>query len=138
MSTDKKSGFHWYTAAWHVGSSARAHTASLSHLSSGGSGNPLNSNTDWYAEGLRLGTSADVGHEDSSLADLSSRLQRAIAYVWQSFRNLLSVSDELRLWQTVDSSGDVLWNAYDPKTNHYVQGLTEQNMRIWIDKRYAR
>jgi hypothetical protein len=138
MKIDNKSGFHWYTAAWRFGAAAHAHTASSSPNQSRRLENTSAMDTDWYVKGLQLGTSADMESDDMSLAHVRREACRAIAHTWQSLRNLLSVSDEPRLWQTTDSQGDILWNAYDPKTNHYVEGLTEQNMRIWLEERYAR
>lgn len=137
MKRDNKTGLHWYTAGWHFGSIAHAHNASPSHNQSGLK-NASGLDTDWYVKGLQLGTSTNLDSENSSLTSLGTQTRRAIAHIWQAIAAFLSVSDDPRLWQTKSASGDILWNAYDPKTNCHAEGLTEQDMRIWLEERYAR
>lgn len=138
MKFNKKSGLHWYVAAWHFGTAADPHTASSSHDPSHPLGNAGDRDTDWYVKGLQLGTSTDLGAEEPDWVRLGRSIKGAIARAWASIAKFVSVSDEPRLWKTVSANGETLWNAYDPKTNHYVEGMTEQNMRIWLEERYTR
>ncbi|MDF0556923.1 hypothetical protein [Kamptonema sp. UHCC 0994] len=44
--------------------------------------------------------------------------------------------DEFRIWQTSDRYGNTLWHAYDPATGRSTSVATEEEMRVWIEKRY--
>jgi hypothetical protein len=49
--------------------------------------------------------------------------------------SLLRQPAELQVWQEHDSAGNLSWSAYHPVTKCSVYGLSEAEMRIWIEQR---
>ncbi len=45
-------------------------------------------------------------------------------------------SNELRIWQSCDRSGTTWWHVYDPITGKHSSVASEEELRIWIEKRY--
>lgn len=42
---------------------------------------------------------------------------------------------ETRVWKEYDREGNVCWSAYNPVTRQSVYGISETEMRIWIERR---
>ncbi|WOB43814.1 hypothetical protein HNI00_12095 [Thermoleptolyngbya oregonensis NK1-22] len=57
--------------------------------------------------------------------------------LWERAIAALDVSDEPRVWRSQDGHGDVLWNAYDPKTGKSVNCVSEADLRVWLEARYS-
>ncbi|GAB4142620.1 MAG: hypothetical protein Fur0046_19250 [Cyanobacteria bacterium J069] len=56
--------------------------------------------------------------------------------LWQMAIARLDVSGEPHVWQTRNAQGDVLWNAYDPKTGKAVSKASDTDLRTWLEGRY--
>ncbi|WOB41721.1 hypothetical protein HNI00_08335 [Thermoleptolyngbya oregonensis NK1-22] len=56
---------------------------------------------------------------------------------WQGFVRWLTQAPELRVWQTRYASGQVDWHAYDPERDRHFSTDSEDEMRRWIEARYA-
>jgi hypothetical protein len=54
--------------------------------------------------------------------------------IWSHLKHYLLQSCEPHLWQEYSSTGLLWWCAYDPKTQQSVYGLTETEMRRWLDQ----
>lgn len=57
---------------------------------------------------------------------------------WQRWLNRLIQKNELRVWQTCDRHGNVLWHAFDPLTEEAVTCGSEEAIRVWVEKHYYR
>lgn len=57
--------------------------------------------------------------------------------ILQPFIQNLIAGDQPRVWQ-VRQSGKLYWNAYDPVSQCRVEGLSESEMRAWLEHRYNR
>ncbi|MBF2037024.1 MAG: hypothetical protein IGR92_16500 [Leptolyngbyaceae cyanobacterium T60_A2020_046] len=71
-----------------------------------------------------------------SAASLGNTCQRTAKNVWQWAIAHLSTSNEPHTWQSYDKNGNVLWNAYDPRTGQCVSKASVTELRIWLEKRY--
>lgn len=61
-------------------------------------------------------------------AKLQDAWQRAVAY--------LSTSSEPHVWRSQDSTGQVIWNAYDPLTRRSIERVSMNEVRVWLEERY--
>jgi len=48
----------------------------------------------------------------------------------------LSVSSEPHVWQTQNDAGQMVWSAYDPSNGRAIHGVSESEMRIWLEERH--
>jgi len=134
MKTTIKSGLQWYDVAWRLGTTAHQPKvdSSVSHEISNSSNT---SEIDWYVKGWHLGTQADLNAKSKDRWTIDG-VKSEIAHLWGAIASFLSVSYEPHLWKTTDSTGQVTWNAYDPKTGRSAQYLSEHEMRVWLEERY--
>lgn len=65
-----------------------------------------------------------------------SLLLSALNSILQCLSSLVISNDELKIWQTRDWQGQIWWHAFDPKTGHSTYVATEDEMRVWLEKRY--
>jgi len=52
------------------------------------------------------------------------------------FVNALASPTEPKIWQKKDAHGNMIWQIYDPATGYQARFDTEQEVRIWLEKRY--
>lgn len=45
-------------------------------------------------------------------------------------------SSEPHIWTTEDAQGHTHWKAFDPATNQFVDWLSEEELRVWLEKRH--
>lgn len=64
-------------------------------------------------------------------------LGRAVDDLVGSVLRTLTSSSEPRVWQTQDLSGQMFWNATDPVTGQSIKSVSADELRIWIEERYA-
>lgn len=64
-------------------------------------------------------------------------------YFWTKLKKLgyfvreyLIDSAQLRVWHSCDSEGKIWWSAYDPNTKQFIDRVSEEQIRIWIEQRY--
>lgn len=71
-------------------------------------------------------------------ADRWSRLSgvSALKTLWERVASNLSGGSNLRIWQTLDPSGRVLWNVFDSKSDRTATLLSEDDVRAWIEESY--
>ena len=62
--------------------------------------------------------------------------RQLLSNIWHGLCRSFMVSQELKVWRTGDARGRIWWNAYDYKTGQSISYLNEDQMRIWIEKRY--
>ncbi|MDX2243703.1 MAG: hypothetical protein NW224_23730 [Leptolyngbyaceae cyanobacterium bins.302] len=53
----------------------------------------------------------------------------------RSLLSQLHQSTELQVWQEFDQAEHCFWNAYDPITQRSIYGISEAEMRVWIEQR---
>ncbi|MBD2459507.1 hypothetical protein H6G89_00480 [Oscillatoria sp. FACHB-1407] len=51
---------------------------------------------------------------------------------------LLTCSSEPHVWQERDRHGNLTWRIYEPSTNRSATFASEEEVRIWLEKRYYR
>ncbi|MGJ3248472.1 MAG: hypothetical protein ACFE0I_20615 [Elainellaceae cyanobacterium] len=56
--------------------------------------------------------------------------------LWQRVAAHLSVSSEPHVWQTQNDAGQTVWSAYDPSNGREIHGVSESEMRIWLEERH--
>jgi len=57
--------------------------------------------------------------------------------LWTKFVSFLTPpTSEPRVWCSQDDQGNCYWNAYDPLSNNSIRGVSEDNLRIWLEDRY--
>ncbi len=62
-------------------------------------------------------------------------LRSTLSLIWNTL--FTSVSDEPRIWQERDRSGNVWWYVYDPISRRSIQFPSEQELRRWLEKRFS-
>jgi hypothetical protein len=62
---------------------------------------------------------------------IRTRFYQFFQYCFQALIN----GEQLQVWQ-VSHLGQKYWNAYDPVSGCRVNGLSEAEMRAWIEERY--
>ncbi|MGC9528955.1 MAG: hypothetical protein ACP5D7_25785 [Limnospira sp.] len=50
----------------------------------------------------------------------------------------MTAGTEPKIWSSVSPSGEVEWNVYDPFDGRSASGLTETQVRSWLEERYNR
>ncbi|WP_413160291.1 hypothetical protein ACL6C3_17670 [Capilliphycus salinus ALCB114379] len=69
-------------------------------------------------------------------------IEEKLSYIFsQTIRqtiNFLVGSSEPKIWQTQTKTGDLIWHIYDPITGKTEQFISDQDVRIWIEKQYYR
>lgn len=55
---------------------------------------------------------------------------------WQGMTQLLIGSAEPYVWQVRDRCGEQCWHVYDPVTNRSGIFASEEEVRMWLEKRY--
>ncbi|WP_026735099.1 hypothetical protein [Fischerella sp. PCC 9605] len=68
--------------------------------------------------------------------DNTSALQKFLRGIWQKIVNAVLTSQELKVWQKVDSYGHNYWEAYDPATGKSFTSGSESDMLAWIEQLY--
>ncbi len=63
---------------------------------------------------------------------ISSAFKKALQGLLES----LIGSNDLQIWQSCDRSGTTWWHVYDPITGKHSSVASEEELRIWIEKRY--
>jgi hypothetical protein len=67
--------------------------------------------------------------------DKSSRFGQIASRIYQFFYQI-SRGSEPRVWQKINSNGQITWFAYDPETSISKAFSSEQDVRIWLETRY--
>ncbi len=68
---------------------------------------------------------------------LADRIQSKINQIFQQLIRGLITGDQPRVWRS-SQQGKNTWNAYDPVSRCQVEGLSESEMRGWLEQRYNR
>ncbi len=63
-------------------------------------------------------------------------LKTKLSHLWQTLLAYLTPSLEPRVWLSLDVTGRPQWNAYDPVTGKSTHLASEDEMRIWLEKRH--
>ncbi|MBD2055726.1 hypothetical protein H6F88_06795 [Oculatella sp. FACHB-28] len=56
--------------------------------------------------------------------------------LWQTMLAHLKVSSEPQVWQTRNTAGEIVWNAYNPTTGQSLDQVSEQEVRAWLEERH--
>jgi hypothetical protein len=74
------------------------------------------------------------GVDSSFRQRLSSTLITLKSWV-QSLHNILLDRSQVKVWQTRDRFGNLIWHAYDPETDQSIIVGSENEMRVWLEHR---
>ena len=88
---------------------------------------------DTYYNGWHHSHRADIAAE----ADSTNSLRELLAKAWNGLLNFITnPGDEPRLRISHTATGEPRWNAYDPTTGRHLYAATENEVLIWLEKRY--
>lgn len=62
-------------------------------------------------------------------------LAAKLNHLWQRIMAYLGSSNEPHVWQTVDMTGRVYWNAIDPLTGRSIEKVSADTIRVWLEAR---
>ncbi|HIK18575.1 MAG TPA: hypothetical protein IGS53_25280 [Leptolyngbyaceae cyanobacterium M33_DOE_097] len=54
--------------------------------------------------------------------------------IWQVIVNVMTTSDEPKIWTSTDWFGHIWWNVYFPRTGQTVRLNSEEEVRIWLEE----
>ncbi|SKB15845.1 hypothetical protein PL11201_80155 [Planktothrix sp. PCC 11201] len=74
-------------------------------------------------------------YQDKGLS-LGQNILHRLQSITAIFVNALASPTEPKIWQKKDAKGNRIWQIYDPVTGHKARFDTEQEVRIWLEKRY--
>jgi hypothetical protein len=57
---------------------------------------------------------------------------------WQNLLAHLEATSEPRVWKASDTSGQTLWNAYDPITQMAIDHASADELRTWLEELHYR
>lgn len=87
---------------------------------------------DWLEyQRLELISEAEIEHRRKEFS-WRSQLKRFGNFLRQHFPD----SSQLRVWHICDREGKIWWSAYDPNTRQFINRVSEEQIRIWIERRY--
>lgn len=78
-----------------------------------------------------------LGHDRLWVRPILTTVTGVAKRFWTGMLMAVGRIHEPQIWKTQDRSGQPSWSAYDPSTRKTVENLTEDEMRIWLEKRYA-
>ena len=59
-----------------------------------------------------------------------------LQHVWREWVRSLTKSHELQISNLCDASGKIWWSGYDPQTQRSLHHVSENEIRVWIERRY--
>lgn len=74
-------------------------------------------------------------YQDKGLS-LGQNILHSIKSITAIFVNAFASPTEPKIWQKKDADGNMIWQIYDPVTGYKARFDTEQEVRIWLEKRY--
>ncbi|HEY9866448.1 MAG TPA: hypothetical protein V6D21_19910 [Candidatus Obscuribacterales bacterium] len=74
-------------------------------------------------------------YQDKGLS-LGQNILHRLQSITAIFVNALASQTEPKIWQKKDAEGNIIWQTYDPVTGDQARFDTEQEVRIWLEKRY--
>ncbi len=57
-------------------------------------------------------------------------------HLWNQIKAGLNASSEPRVWETKNTAGGTVWNAYDPASGRILRSASPSEVRIWLEERY--
>ncbi|VXD23526.1 hypothetical protein [Planktothrix paucivesiculata] len=74
-------------------------------------------------------------YQDKGLS-LGQNIIHSLKSITAIFMNAFASPTEPKIWQKKDADGNMIWQIYDPVTGYKARFDTEQEIRIWLEKRY--
>lgn len=75
---------------------------------------------------------------NQKLTNLSQALVTTFKNAGASVVHQLTRPNEVRVWQVSDRQGEICWKAYDPYSNATSYLSSENDLRVWLEQRYAK
>lgn len=63
-------------------------------------------------------------------------LQQKLINLFHSASAYFTVVSEPSVWETTNAAGYLQWNAYDPTTQTAIAGVSEAEIRVWLEERH--
>ena len=63
-------------------------------------------------------------------------LKDMLMQAFQSAKAYLNVGSEPYVWKTTRAVGEPLWSACDPITHKAIEGVSETEVRVWLEERH--
>ncbi len=67
----------------------------------------------------------------------STGLKNGLQRLSQGLIQFLTGTQQVRIWTKEASTGKI-WFAYDPKLDRSISGVSEDDLRTWLEERYQR
>ena len=84
-----------------------------------------------------LQTSFPVLHRYQSKGwDFSKNILHSLKSITAVFVDVFASQTEPKIRQEKDAEGNIIWQTYDPVTGRQARFDTEQEVRVWLEKRY--
>ncbi|MEO0458639.1 MAG: hypothetical protein AAF152_18960 [Cyanobacteria bacterium P01_A01_bin.114] len=78
--------------------------------------------------------SAEELQEQRHLQPFKQRLKKLTQNAVTWIRAQLFQSSDIQVWHTSTANGTPVWNAQDPKTQRAIYGVSEADIRRWIEQ----
>jgi hypothetical protein len=63
-------------------------------------------------------------------------LQHKLINLFHSASAYFTLVSEPSVWETTNAAGYSQWNAYDPTTRTAIAGVSEAEIRVWLEERH--
>ncbi|MGB3136758.1 MAG: hypothetical protein WBB18_08130 [Nodosilinea sp.] len=73
-------------------------------------------------------------HSSSHGSSLATQFKAA----WHAALVRLNTTTEPRVWQSTNTAGKTLWNAYDPMTQLAIDHASADELRVWLEELHYR
>ncbi|MBW4661189.1 MAG: hypothetical protein KME15_21135 [Drouetiella hepatica Uher 2000/2452] len=59
-----------------------------------------------------------------------------LLHLWREWMCHLTQPTDIQISSVCDASGKVWWSGYDPQTQRSLHQVSENEIRVWIERRY--
>jgi hypothetical protein len=63
-------------------------------------------------------------------------MKEKLTNIFRSASAYFTAVSEPCVWETTDAAGYPQWNAYDPTTRTAIEGVSEAEIRVWLENRH--
>lgn len=69
---------------------------------------------------------------------VQAKLSRGFRYLMEQLKQVLVATDEPVVTRRSSPAGEPRFDGYDPVTHQWIGGVSEAEIRIWLEQRYRR
>lgn len=79
-----------------------------------------------------------IANSERTTESNKHQFKKCLEFIWQVLVLWATKQPELRVWQSRDRFGDIVWHAYNPVTGKQVSRASEAELIDWIEHSYYR